>query len=86
MGFGFLFGFHARTMGRGRHHRAVALSSPTKAGKTISYRHYKIKIIATFSSICRTYAVERSESLFRPPLTPPPRSRDPLGQAGENQL
>ena len=47
MGFGFLLGFRARTMGCGRRHQAVALSSPTKARKTISYQHYKIKIIAT---------------------------------------
>ena len=43
MGFGFLFGFHARTMGRGRHHRAVALSSPTKAKTIITYLAGKLK-------------------------------------------
>ena len=38
MGFGFLFGSHARSMGCGRHHRAVALTSPTKAIFIIAYR------------------------------------------------
>ena len=42
MGFSFLFGSHARTVGCGRHHWAVVLSSPTKAEASISHLAYNI--------------------------------------------
>ena len=42
MGFSFLFGSHARTVGCGRHHWAVVLSSPTKAETSISHLAYNI--------------------------------------------